>query len=63
MNCYIKRYNQELDKWAYFNKNISKNQNHWTPKEEAKVFGSVKEARANIITYKLKNCEIEKVKK
>ena len=59
MKCYIKRINNN----SYFSKHLFDGQNHWTPKIEAKLFDTVSEARASIKVYKLKNCEIEKVKK
>lgn len=59
MKCRIKRIGND----SYFNKNISVGINHWVYREEAKVFDSVAEAKAIIKVYKLKNIEIEKVKK
>lgn len=59
MKCYIKKIGNE----TYFNKNIATRMNHWTPKIEAKLFDSVADARAIIKIYKLKNIEIEKIKK
>jgi hypothetical protein len=47
---------------SYFNKNIGF-QNHWAFINEAKVFDSVAEARATMKIFKIKNAEIEKVKK
>lgn len=58
MKCRIKRTNND----SYFSKNIGF-QNHWTYKEEAKLFESVAEGRAAIKLYKLKNVEIDKVAK
>ena len=58
MKCRIKR----IDNDSYFNKNIGF-QNHWTYRNEAKVFDNVPEARATIKVYKIKNAEIEKIKK
>lgn len=55
MKCRIKRINSD----SYFNKNIGF-QNHWAYKDEAKVFGSVANARQVIRQYKLKNVEVEK---
>jgi hypothetical protein len=56
MKCRIKR----IDNDSYFNKNIGF-QNHWTYINEAKVFGSVADARATIKVYKIKKAGIEKV--
>lgn len=58
MKCRIKR----VDNDSYFNKNIGF-QNHWTYVNEAKVFGSVADARATIKVFKLKNVEVEKMRK
>ncbi len=57
MKCRIKRKGND----SYFNKNIGF-QNHWTYKEEAKVFNSVAEGRISLKVYKLKNVEVEYVK-
>lgn len=57
MKCRIKRINSD----AYFNKNIGF-QNHWTYRDEAKVFSLVSYARQVIKQYKLKNVEVEYVK-
>lgn len=60
MNCYIKRYNEKIEKYSYFNKHLKDGFNHWVQKkEEAKLFDSVKEARWIIKHYKLKKCDIE----
>lgn len=58
MKCRIKRINND----SYFDKNLGF-QNHWTYKEESKLFNSVAEGRAAIKLYKLKNVEIDKVVK
>lgn len=58
MKCRIKRVGND----SYFNKNIGF-QNHWAYINEAKVFDSVAEARATMKIFKIKNAEIEKVKK
>lgn len=63
MKCYIRRYNEKENTWldSWFCKHLWGTQNHWaTFKGEAKQFESVKEARAFIKMYKLKNCEVEK---
>lgn len=50
---------KRLSNDSYFNKNIGF-QNHWTYKDDAKIFGSVANARQVIRQYKLKNIEIVK---
>ena len=57
MKCRIKRIGND----SYFNKNIGF-QNHWTYREEAKVYNLVSYARQVIKQYKLKNVEVEYVK-
>lgn len=59
MNCRIKRVGGQL----YFKNNVDKNINHWVYREEAKVFSTVFMAKDIIKKYKLKNVEIEKIKK
>lgn len=56
MKCYIKSKKYGV----YFNKHIIENMNHWTPKTEARLFKTIKEAKDCIKRYKLKNIEIEK---
>ena len=51
----IKRVNND----SYFNKNIGF-QNHWTYKEEAKIYYTKREAREDIKRYSLKNVEVVK---
>jgi hypothetical protein len=58
MKCRIKRIGND----SYFNKNISVGVNHWTYREEAKVYSLVSYARQVIKQYKLKNVEVEYVK-
>ena len=59
MKCYIRRI--QLDRETWFDKNISEYRNHWVMfRQEAKQFGSVKEARWFIKLYNLKNCEVVK---
>lgn len=57
MKCRIKRIGND----SYFNKNIGF-QNHWTYKEESKLYMTVAYARQVIKQYKLKNVEVEYVK-
>lgn len=59
MKCRIKKTNND----SYFNKHFGINNNHWTYRDESKIFDSIAEARAVIKVYKLKNVEIERVKK
>ena len=60
MKCRIKRLNNEM----YFNKHLGIEicPNRWSFKEEAKIFNTVAEARATIKLFKIKNCEVEKIK-
>jgi len=46
---------------TYFNKHIADNVNHWTYKEEAKIFKTETKANETIKEFNLKNVEIEKV--
>lgn len=57
MKCMIKRKNND----SYFNKNLGF-QNHWTYRDEGKVYSLVSYARQVIKQYKLKNVEVEYVK-
>ena len=59
MNCMIKRVKGGL----YFARNIDKNFNHWTSKNEARVFSAIFIAKDTIKKYNLKNVEIEKIGK
>ena len=54
MKCRIKRKGREV----YFNKNISINNNHWTPRRECRVFKDDEQANKIIEKYKLKNVEV-----
>lgn len=56
MKCRIKRTNSD----SYFNKNIGF-QNHWTYRDESKLFNDGRKARGEIKKYKLKNAEVEYV--
>lgn len=59
MKCYIRRI--QNDKECFFAKHLWENKNHWVIfREEAKEFGSVKEAKWFINFYKIKNCEVVK---
>lgn len=59
MKCYIRRIQKDKETW--FQKHLWENKNHWVIfRQEAKEFGSVKEARWFIKMYNLKNCEVEK---
>ena len=60
MKCRIKRINSD----SYYNKHLGIGicPNHWTYRDEAKIFSSVAEARAIIKVYKLKDVEVEYVK-
>lgn len=55
MKCRIKKENSD----AYFNKNISTRVNHWTYRDEAKIYDDGRKARGDIKKYKLKNVEVE----
>lgn len=46
---------------TYFNKHIANNINHWTYKEEAKMFNNYKQAENTIKKFNIKNVEIEEV--
>lgn len=64
MRCYVRKYNEKLDRYSYFAKNWGENENHWVQlKQEAREFNNVKEARWAIKKYRLKNCEVEKCQK
>ena len=49
---------------SYFNKHLGIGMclNHWTYKEEAKVYTDGRKAQGEIKKYKLKNVEVEYVK-
>ena len=55
MKCRIKRVGND----SYFNKNISSEVNHWTPRRECRVFKDDEQANKIIEKYKLKNVEVE----
>lgn len=61
MKCRIKK----VDRDSYFNKHIGLEScpNLWGYRDNAKVFNSVAEGRIAIKLYKLKNVEVEKIKK
>lgn len=66
MECFIRRYDEEKEEFkdSYFNKHLWGIQNHWVNlKQDAKIFGSVKEANFFAKIYNLKNYKIEKIKK
>lgn len=64
MKCYIRKIDEKTKEFKniYFNKHLFENQNHWTTRDEAKIFPSVLEARKTIKKYKLKNVAVEKIK-
>lgn len=47
----------------YFHSNIGEARFHFTNKEEARIFNTVKEAHKIIKKYRFKNIEIEKIYK
>lgn len=51
---------KRLDNDSYFNKNIGF-QNHWTYKEEAKIYYTKREAREDIKRYNIKKVEVVKL--
>jgi len=67
MNCRIKKIKtgkkKRLISDIYFDKHLELETNHWAKIDEAKVFDSVADARKTIKDYKLKNVEVEKIKK
>lgn len=57
MKCRIKK----VDRDSYFNKHIGLEMcpNHWTYKENAKVYNDGRKAQGEIKRYKLRDVEVE----
>ncbi|MBQ1551699.1 MAG: hypothetical protein IIZ67_06315 [Bacilli bacterium] len=60
MRCRLKVINKED---TYYNSYLGEGLFHWTYKDQARIFETVVEARKIIRKHKLKNVEIEKIRR